>query len=46
MARLSAWIAESRPRVIVVDVSVEVALLARLFGIPVVSVALPGRARR
>lgn len=42
MARVSQWIAASRPRVIVVDVSVEVALLARLFGIPVVSVALPG----
>lgn len=42
MARLSRWIADSRPRVIVVDVSVEVALLARLHGVPVISVALPG----
>ena len=41
--RLSAWIARRRgPRVIVVDVSVEVALLARLHGVPVVSVVLPG----
>lgn len=42
MARLSRWIADSRPRVIVVDVSVEVTLLARLHGVPVISVALPG----
>ena len=32
-----------RPRLVVVDVSVEVALLARLHGVPVVSMALPGR---
>ncbi|MBF4635516.1 glycosyl transferase [Agreia pratensis] len=42
MARISQWISESSPRLIVVDVSVEVALLARLLGVPVVSVALPG----
>jgi hypothetical protein len=42
MAEISRWIAESRPQVIVVDVSVEVAVLARLFGVPVISVALPG----
>ena len=33
----------ARPDVLVSDVSVEVALLARLHGVPVVSVVLPGR---
>ena len=42
MAVLSQWIAETNPQLIVVDVSVEVALLARLLGVPVISVALPG----
>lgn len=42
MAALSAWIAEHRPSVLVADVSVEVAMLARLHGVPVVSVVLPG----
>ena len=42
MATLSAWIAEHRPAVLVSDVSVEVAMLARLHGVPVVSVVLPG----
>ncbi|MCC4908051.1 glycosyltransferase [Microbacterium sp. cx-59] len=41
-AVISAWIARAHPRVIVSDVSVEVALLARLHGVPVVTVALPG----
>ena len=40
---VSAWLAACRPRLVVVDVSVEVALLVRLHGVPVVSVALPGR---
>ncbi|WP_382305770.1 glycosyltransferase [Herbiconiux sp. UC225_62] len=43
MAMVSEWIAAARPSVIVSDVSVEIALLARLHGVPVVSVALPGR---
>lgn len=43
MAQLAAWAARERPRLVVVDVSVEVALLARLCGIPTVVVALPGR---
>ena len=43
MARVSRWIAESRPDVLVSDVSVEVTLLARLLGVPVVSFVLPGR---
>lgn len=41
-AAISAWIARARPAAMVVDVSVEVALLARLHGVPVVSVVLPG----
>ena len=43
MARISAWIEAEAPRVLVADVSVEVALLARLHGVPVISVVLPGR---
>lgn len=42
MAAISAWICRARPRVFVVDISVEVALLVRLHGVPVVTVALPG----
>lgn len=41
-AQLSSWLESSRPELLVVDVSVEVALLARLHGIPVLTVALPG----
>jgi hypothetical protein len=39
---LSTWIAERRPHLLVVDVSVEVALFARLHGVPVLSVVMPG----
>lgn len=42
MAAIAAWIDRAQPRAFVSDVSVEVALLARLHGVPVVSVALPG----
>ncbi|WP_159926724.1 MULTISPECIES: glycosyltransferase [Nocardia] len=42
MAAVAAWIADTRPDALVVDVSVEVALLARLHGVPVVAMALPG----
>lgn len=42
MAVISQWIATTRPAALVVDVSVEVALLARLHGVPVVTMALPG----
>jgi hypothetical protein len=42
MAAVSSWIQHSRPDVLVSDVSAEVALLARLHGVPVVSVVLPG----
>jgi hypothetical protein len=41
-ALISGWISSARPRAVVVDVSVEVALLVRLHGVPVVAVALPG----
>jgi hypothetical protein len=42
MAEIAAWIRHVAPRVFVVDVSVEVAVLVRLHGIPVVTVAGPG----
>jgi hypothetical protein len=42
MAMIAAWIEAARPEALVVDVSVEVALLARLHGLPVVVVAQPG----
>lgn len=41
-ATLVGWLARARPAVLVVDVSVEVSLLARLCGIPVVVAAMPG----
>ena len=43
MTTLSAWIDAARPDALVSDVSVEVTLLARLHGVPVVSFVLPGR---
>jgi Glycosyltransferase family 28 C-terminal domain len=43
MAAIAGWIQRAAPSVIAVDVSVEVAALARLMGVPVVSVVLPGR---
>ena len=46
MRQISGWIAAAAPDLIVVDVSVEVALLARLHGVAAVSVALPGGPRR
>lgn len=41
-AALSAWIAAAEPSALVVDVSVEIAVLARLHGVPVVSMGMPG----
>jgi len=41
-ATLVAWLASVRPSLMVVDVSVEVALVARLCGIPVVVAAMAG----
>jgi Glycosyltransferase family 28 C-terminal domain len=43
MAAIAGWIQRAAPSVIAVDVSVEVAALARLMGMPVVSVVLPGQ---
>lgn len=42
-ALLTGWIARERPALIVVDVSVEVAMLARLASVPTVYVRLGGR---
>lgn len=42
MAMIAAWVREARPRVVVVDVSVEVTALVRLLGVPVCSVVMPG----
>lgn len=42
MAEISEWIEDVEPEVMVVDVSVEVCLLARLHGVPVVTVVQPG----
>jgi hypothetical protein len=42
MATVSSWIQTCCPSLIVSDVSVEVALLGRLHGVPVISVVLPG----
>lgn len=41
-AEIAAWVVEHRPRAVVVDVSVEVALLVRLCGVPTIVVAMPG----
>ena len=42
-ARIAAWIAQARPALMVVDVSVEVAMLARLCSTPLLYVRLAGR---
>ena len=41
-AVVASWIAAARPACVVVDVSMEMVLLVRLHGVPVVSVVLPG----
>lgn len=41
-AAVAAWVAHARPDLVVVDASVEITLLLRLLGIPVVVVAAPG----
>ena len=43
MAAMSHWMGREAPRALVVDVSVEVLMLARLHGVPTVAVVLPGR---
>ncbi len=42
MARIARWIEDTAPTLIVVDVSVEVAVLARSMGVPVLMVAMSG----
>ena len=41
-AQILAWLADARPALVVIDVSVEVALLVRLAGTPVVVAAMRG----
>jgi predicted glycosyltransferase len=43
VAAIAAWIATDRPALMIVDVSVEVAMLARLASVPTVYVRLGGR---
>ena len=42
MATIAAWVDRAAPSLVVVDVSVEVTLLCRLTGTPVVTVGMPG----
>ncbi|GGG20132.1 hypothetical protein GCM10007304_37530 [Rhodococcoides trifolii] len=42
MNTIARWVTTERPRLVVVDVSVEVALLVRLLGTPVAVTAMPG----
>ena len=42
MALIAQWVAEVHPSAAVIDVSVEVATLLRLLGVPIVVVAMPG----
>jgi hypothetical protein len=42
MAAVAGWIRRARPSLVVVDVSVEIAVLSRLCGVPVVVLAMPG----
>jgi hypothetical protein len=43
VAQIAGWIAANRPRLMIVDVSVEVAMLARLASVPFVYVRLGGK---
>jgi hypothetical protein len=45
MAQIASWAAAERPRLVVVDVSVEVTVLLRTMGVPVVVVGMPGTRR-
>ncbi|AUG81750.1 hypothetical protein CFP65_7151 [Kitasatospora sp. MMS16-BH015] len=45
MAAVAGWIEQHRPEVVITDVSVEVTLLARLLGVPVVVAAMRGERR-
>lgn len=43
MSAVARWAADAQPKAVVVDVSVEIAVLIRLLGIPIVVIALPGK---
>ena len=42
MAQIAAWVVAQQPRLVVVDVSVEVTVLVRTMGVPTVVMAMPG----
>jgi hypothetical protein len=42
MSQITRWVELARPRVVVVDVSVEITTLVRLLGVPVVVITMPG----
>jgi hypothetical protein len=42
MAQVAAWIRAAAPRLVVVDVSVEISVLIRSMGVPVVVMGMPG----
>ena len=42
MAIIAEWVARERPRAVVVDVSVEIAMFLRLMGVRVIVMAVPG----
>lgn len=42
MAQIAAWVQRSTPQLMVVDVSVEVAVMVRAMGVPVVVMGMPG----
>jgi UDP-N-acetylglucosamine--N-acetylmuramyl-(pentapeptide) pyrophosphoryl-undecaprenol N-acetylglucosamine transferase len=42
MSQIAQWLASCAPRLVVVDVSVEVTVLCRVLGTPVLVIALPG----
>jgi UDP-N-acetylglucosamine:LPS N-acetylglucosamine transferase len=43
MDAIARWVADAQPEAVVTDVSVEVTLLVRLLGVPVIVMALPGK---
>lgn len=45
MAQIAAWVATHAPRLVVVDVSVEVTVLVRAMGVPTVVIGMPGERR-
>ena len=45
MGRIAAWVRDAAPALVVVDVSVEVTVLVRTMGVPVVVMGMPGDRR-